>query len=530
MNPACESETNFQRLAFLKMNPACGSKTFWSLTLVAIVLFTVNLGSVPLRDWDEGTRGLIAKEIWNTGNWLHPTAFGQPYLLKPPLMDWLIALCYRLGGVTEVMTRLPGAIATALGVPFLYLLGRELWVNRSTAVLSATVYLTLLPVVRHGRLAMLDGMVMTGLIFSLWCLCRSQKQSLYGLGVGLGLGWIAMTKGLLVLPLGLILGIFILSDRRWSIFKNPYLWLGLGLGLLPILIWYLAQIQFYGDRFMAVHFQGQGFDRLTETVENHHQPIYYYLLEIAKYSLPWLLFFPFALNHLYQNRSKSDSRLIVAGIAFYLPLISLMGTKLPWYVMPIYPFLALSIGSYLGELWQMRQKPPKFLKYIFGVLAITLLGGGIYLAYTDPQPPLLLLALNGVIMFSIVNRLWPKYPQRILLTIIIGTYGCLFFLMNSQSWVWEINEAFAVKPVATLIQNTTPPQTTIYTSFSYHRPSLDFYSDRPVLPASPDQIQILTQSDHYLLLDSASYSNIQSFPHQLLGKTPDFYLVHTTQS
>ena len=98
--------------------------------LAALVLWGICLGNLPLRDWDEGTRALVAREIYRTGNWLHPTLQGESYLLKPPLMDWLIALSYKLFGVQEFSTRLPGAFFTACGVPLLYLVGRELFRDR----------------------------------------------------------------------------------------------------------------------------------------------------------------------------------------------------------------------------------------------------------------------------------------------------------------------------------------------------------------------------------------------------------------
>ncbi len=62
-------------------------------------------------------------------------------------------------------------------------------------------------------------------------------------------------------------------------------------------------------------------------------------------------------------------------------------------------------------------------------------------------------------------------------------YLVLGLLMSSQSWIWELNEAFPVKPVATLIRAHISPGTKIYTSFAYQRPSLDFYCDCQVIPA-----------------------------------------------
>jgi 4-amino-4-deoxy-L-arabinose transferase-like glycosyltransferase len=134
---------------------------FFGLLLASLILWLIGLGNLPLRDWDEGTYAIVAREIYRTGNWLYPTIQGDPFLLKPPLMQWLIAICYHIGGVQEFTTRFPGAFLTALGVPLLYLIGRLAFRENLPALCSALVYLTLLPVVRHGRLAMLDGMTIS---------------------------------------------------------------------------------------------------------------------------------------------------------------------------------------------------------------------------------------------------------------------------------------------------------------------------------------------------------------------------------
>ncbi len=72
--------------------------------------FGINLGSLPLRDWDEGTVAQVAQEISVKGDFqglLFPTFGREPYLNKPPLIHELIALTYALAGVdTQLMNGL----------------------------------------------------------------------------------------------------------------------------------------------------------------------------------------------------------------------------------------------------------------------------------------------------------------------------------------------------------------------------------------------------------------------------------------
>ena len=100
------------------------------LLVAAILIFTINLGVLPLRDWDEGTIARVAREIARAPasemRWLFPTLGGEPYHNKPPLMHLLISWAYANEGINEWTTRLPGAILTAISVPLLYSIGREL--------------------------------------------------------------------------------------------------------------------------------------------------------------------------------------------------------------------------------------------------------------------------------------------------------------------------------------------------------------------------------------------------------------------
>ncbi|MGD1941688.1 MAG: ArnT family glycosyltransferase, partial [Leptolyngbyaceae cyanobacterium] len=149
-------------MIFQRTIPRSDLLCFALLWLAALGLFCLDLGGVPLRDWDEGTVAQVAREIsqgdtWTA--WLHPQLWGAPYLNKPPLLHSLIAAAFQNFGIHTWVARLPGAVLTATSIPLLYLLGREIFPTRTYAGLGAGIYLTCLPVVRHGRLAMLDGAV-----------------------------------------------------------------------------------------------------------------------------------------------------------------------------------------------------------------------------------------------------------------------------------------------------------------------------------------------------------------------------------
>ena len=477
------------------------------LLIAALFLWLIGLGDLPLRDWDEGYYGTVARDMYRTGNWLYPTYLGEPFLLKPPLTIWFIALSYYWGGISEWTTRFPCALLSAFAVPLLYLLGKEAFKSRAPAIFSALVYLTLLPVVRHGRLAMLDGMVNSFFLLSLWCLLKSRQQRRWIIGFGIGLGLIALSKGILVLALGAIALVFLFINRQVNIVKNPYFWLGIAIGAVPTLGWYVAQIVRYGNTFIQVHFQSQSFERLSTAVEGNSGPIWYYLVELFKYSFPWLVFFPNGLLLAVKNRRQTWAKLIIIGAIGYLGLISVMGTKLPWYIMPFYPFFALAVGAYLSKIWRFEEQYPKIFTVIFVVLSVFALGGITYFILT--KSPIILILLSAVLFITLAITAWQfnrSQPLAILI-LTVGTYISLALLMISPVWVWELNEAFPVKPVAALINTKTPPGSKIY-SFLGYRPSLDFYSDRRVIAANVVTLQELDSHLSYWLLEQKDLAKV----------------------
>jgi 4-amino-4-deoxy-L-arabinose transferase-like glycosyltransferase len=502
---------------------------FLCFLIAAVVLYTFNLGKLPLRDWDEGIVAGVARNIWRSSlsslTWLYPTInYDQPYWNKPPLIHWLIAISYSLFGISEWSTRIFPALLSACSVPLLYKIGREVFTSRLAAILSACVYLTLLPIARHGRVAMLDGAIACWFCLGIWCLLRGKKDSRWLLGTGLGIGLICLTKGIMM---GVLLGgiaiLFVIWDCP-KLLLNPYLWGGLLLGGIPAIPWYGLQYLHYGEKFLGISLGKQTFNRIWEPVSDISSPPWYYLLEIAKYTLPWLIFLPRGIKLAWKNHRLSWGKLTLLWTGIYLLAISLMMTKLPWYVIPIYPGLSLFIGASLAVAWHKEQYPQSWQLSLSLVAMICWIASAYYgfngLISAEQDIDLgLVLAVLAVSLTIATLLIWLSC-RYFIPVIIIGFYLALLLLFNSSHWLWELAEAFPVQPIAGIIKQHTPYRETIYTSYPSLRPALEFYSDRVILPTSDQEIKQHWQQSKavYLLVDQNAIARLNLNPHTTLGE------------
>ena len=250
--------------------------------LFALVLALVGLGGLPLRDWDEGIVARVALEA-SQAPWpdkLLPTYWGSSYLNKPPGLHLLIAAV--ISGWRHVsqaparaippdwVVRLAPALLSALLPPLLALVQFRLRPGeRAPALATAALALTLMPLVRHGRLAMLDGGLLVAMVLQWW--------AVIGLGRGPAAFWLGGLAGLatsavllLKAPAALPLLLAALLLRRLDPERTPARWLpflmALALGLLPGAGWHLLHWSVRGPEALAM-WGSQGFARVAGSVE-----------------------------------------------------------------------------------------------------------------------------------------------------------------------------------------------------------------------------------------------------------------------
>jgi 4-amino-4-deoxy-L-arabinose transferase-like glycosyltransferase len=455
---------------------------FW--TIAALILYTWQLGDLPLSDGGEGQIALVAREIWRSPAtpqiWLFPQFDGWPDG-HPPLMPWLISLAYHMGGVNTAMTRLPSALLSALSVPLLYWIGREMFYRRLPAIFAAAVYLTYLPVVRQGRLALPDGSLLCFALLMWGCLLRSRRDLRWSLGIGGSIGLMVLAQGWQGLVLGTIGMLFLLWDTP-RILRSGYFGLGLLLGAIPVGVWYGAQYAKYGGSL------GWG---LGVLLRPNATAVWFYLLEMLKFGTVWLLFIPLGLRLLGRDWHLSWAKLLSIWFGSYFLLISLLSPKLPEYALPLYPPIALLVGVSLTHLWEPapdrriggRWIPAHRLwASLFFLLAGGISSGLAYYLFNGQAADIVLVwGTLAITLLATAITVWQQSRQFILV-LIWGIYLSLLGFVSSDHWVWELADREPVSPIAAMVKAHTRPGQIIYTTAPIVRPSLTFYSDRRIVP------------------------------------------------
>lgn len=511
-------------------------EVLWSLGLLlaALLLFGINLGKEPLLDWGEGTVALVAREMGRapaqSWQWLYPTLGGKPYFEEPPLLHSLIVGAYQLGGVNEWTTRLPSAILSAFSVPLLYKIGREIFPSRQTAIFSSLIYLTLSPVVCHGRLALVDGAALCFVMVMMWCVLRSRRDFRYCVGVGMGLGLICLTKGIL---LGLLLAAIALLFLGWDtprLLTSIYWWLGLLLGSAPAAAWYTVGWLQYGQAFITSCITRQFLQYLWQPVDAHRGHPWHYVVEILKFSAPWLLFWPYGLRLAWENRNWGWAKLLLVWVGVYLLAILMTITQLPWYVLPIYPGLALAGGVQLTEVWNWPscKSYPRLWRISLIVLAVGAIVLSIYFGIQkDIDQSLPLIFASVALTMAMAAVLITRRDLQFILILFWGMYISLLLLMTSPYWIGDLAEAYPVKPIAAILKLGTPEGQRVYASLPSKRPSLNFYSDRRVIPATQAELKQRWQHEQhpYLLLDTQTFKKLSLKPSRKVGTAPGWVLI-----
>ena len=323
----------------------------------------------------DAVQAQIARNMLVSGDYVTARLDGVAYLEKAPLVYWMMAASYKIFGVHDWAARLPLALAVVLLCFITYRFGRWAFDDRA-GMFAGIVLATSVGLFLFTRILIPDAMLTLTITSAIWAWLRLLEPdeerphrwaSIMGLCFGAGL----LLKGLIAVVFPVLAGFAYMAVTRQlfrrAAWKKLDLWLVAAIAVLIAAPWHiLAAVDnpptfafslhsgpgeyrgffwFYFFNEHLLRFLNLRYPRDYNTVPR----VWFWLLNLV-WIFPWSAYLPAALKESYREPSRaSRARLMaVCWIAVVMVFFTFSTTQ-EYYSMPIYPALALLLGSAMAS-------------------------------------------------------------------------------------------------------------------------------------------------------------------------------------
>ena len=332
-----------------------------ALTVLALPLFLAANNQIPLIDRDEPRFAQCAREMIERGDFVVPHFGGRIRFEKPPLSYWAICGAYGVLGQTEFSARLPSASFGVAAVLLTYAIGLRLF-GRRVAFIGALVLVSSLQMVIEAKAATADAALLAltlGAFYGALRLRDGGRPALWVpvLYVCLGLSNLAKGPvGLGVVGLALAALLIVRRDRRFL--RRLHVLVGLLIVAAVNAPWLiLVQVRTQGaflQRIITDHL----FAHTVRGKEGHGGIFLVYVPLVAGLFFPWSVLLPRALGRAWRERKDDPARwFLLCWVLPGLALFCAIGTKLPHYLLPLYPALSLLVAKSVNGDVEANRNP-----------------------------------------------------------------------------------------------------------------------------------------------------------------------------
>ncbi|MGT2510662.1 glycosyltransferase family 39 protein [Cupriavidus basilensis] len=358
-----------------------------AIALVCLFILLVWFGTLDARHLlrsDEGRYAEIAREMFASGDWVTIRYNALKYFEKPPFHMWVTALSYTLLGVGDWQARLCVALSGMIGL-LASVLAAHRWYGARVALLTGLVLVAapMWSVAAHfNSLDMtLSGAMACVLAFML--LAQHPSATSAARRYWMWACWVAMgvailTKGLVGIALpGLVLVIYTLVSRDFGLWRRLHLITGIALMLIVTVPWFWL-VSERNPEFLNFFFIHEHWQRYTSTVHSRKGPLWYFVPLLVAGFIPWLGLMP----RMWQAMRGGAAAARTAAVKPFQPALlagiwaiaifvffSLSSSKLPGYIVPIFPALAILAAVALKEIDEKAWK-----RQLNGMLVVAALG------------------------------------------------------------------------------------------------------------------------------------------------------------
>lgn len=336
--------------------------------VAAALIFSFNLNSFPLHNWDEAWYGEITKNmVSGQYSLLVPFWNGQYYFDKPPLYFWLSWPFFKFFGPGEWQARIVSVLAAILATWLVYSISKKLFDLR-TALLSVTVFLSLGQVVTRFSQGNLDALLVCLFLASFYFHLLSQKKKRYFVlsGIFVGLGFLVKGWLLGLFPLFLISVYSLLGRRKFPLVLIPIF----AIVVFVNIWWSLLGFKEFGLRFVEWYLFHPAAGYGQNNLGFSGGLLRHLVSDTGLWIVP-LVISLFSLNKLNKERRGTIFSFLVVITSFIFSL-HFLSQQFNWYLLPVYPLMSIIVGYVVGRLLEVKFK-------IFLILFLLLVVGQVYL-------------------------------------------------------------------------------------------------------------------------------------------------------
>lgn len=350
-----------------------------SLLAIACLFFLFwGLDFYPLMDVDETRYAVMARDLAYSLDWNSLMLNAAPFLEKPPLYFWLVATSIKaFGGFSAFAVRFPIALLSTFLIFFTYYVGKKT-ISRKFGTISALVLVSSMFFLILSHVAIIDMVLTVFMTSAIYCallthFCedKNKKYFWWYFYLFVGLGFLA--KGILALaiPAVIVLVYGLITKTAKDIFKPVNILPGTIVLFALILPWHLIMYRDYGFQFIKEYFILHHFARLmgSETL-GRERPLLYFIPVFLLGFMPWtFIFIAFLVDGYKKLAAKykategkvkekiaslfeattNEQKLMLFSVVYFVVVFSVFSsssTKLPTYILPLFPAAALMTGYY----------------------------------------------------------------------------------------------------------------------------------------------------------------------------------------
>jgi 4-amino-4-deoxy-L-arabinose transferase-like glycosyltransferase len=346
-----------------------------ALVVVCLCAFLPGFFTIPPVDRDEARFAQATKQMIESGDYVDIRFQDESRYKKPVGIYWLQAAFVKLGeavGVPRAQTRiwlyrLPSLIGATGAVLATYWAALA-FVSRRAALLAGLMLASCLLLGVEARLAKTDATLLLACVAAMGALGRAYlggqdpaRADPHPWGLA-ALFWTALAAGILLkgplilMFVGLTAVMLVTLGRSfawvWRLKPLP----GIAWMLLLVLPWFVAIVAKSGDSFFAQSLGQDLFAKIGSAQESHGAPPGTYLLLFWVTFLPGAMLAPLAAPAVWRARGEPGARFLLAWIVPAWIVLEIVVTKLPHYVLPLYPAIAILIAGAVDNGVLTRQR------------------------------------------------------------------------------------------------------------------------------------------------------------------------------